>query len=250
MNMFLGEAKIPSGLRVYSIGDIHGCLSELLEILELIQQDIKENPVDDWRIVFVGDYVDRGPMSSGVIEQLVSLRAKSDQYVFLRGNHDDYFWSFLVDPHRSSDMWFNNGAEATFVSYGASIQPGGASQNDLDRLHGQMLRKVPRSHLDFLGALPMRYEIGDYLFVHAGVRPNVALNEQSDHDLMWIRQPFLRHEGSFGKVVVHGHTPNEPDMEIRNNRINLDTMAFITGRLTAVVLENDNWRKLQTRGAS
>lgn len=238
--MVLGEASLPPGLRVYAIGDVHGRADCLAALLGQIEADRAERPVPCSRIVMLGDYTDRGPASREVVEMLVA-RCNGSDFFCLRGNHDEWFLRFLTDPDED-DGFLHWGGIQTLESYGVDLTGAIKSNAELGR---ELIRLVPAEHRRFLSRLPYWHEEGDYFFCHAGVRPGVALQFQDPHDLMWIRGEFHAHKGSFGKVIVHGHTPR-PQVELLPNRINIDTRAFDTGVLTALVLEGAGHRLLQT----
>jgi diadenosine tetraphosphatase ApaH/serine/threonine PP2A family protein phosphatase len=238
--MFLGEADIGPDLRVYAIGDVHGRVDCLTQLLELIEADKAANPASAVKIVMLGDYTDRGPDSRAVVE-LLAGRANGEDFICLRGNHDQWFLSFLTDPDEG-DGFLSWGGIQTLESYGVDLTGSIRSNAELAR---ELSRLVPAEHRRFLSHLPLFHEEGDYFFCHAGVRPGVALQFQDPHDLMWIRGEFHAHKGDFGKVVVHGHTP-QAQVEFHKNRINIDTRAFDTGILTALVLEGTSQRLLQT----
>jgi serine/threonine protein phosphatase 1 len=229
------KPRIPDSKRIYAIGDVHGRADLLAVLLDRIDRDLKSRPIAEPIQVFVGDYIDRGPDSRLVIDLLIA-RQRHHKMVFLKGNHEVYAWEFLSDPSLLSD-WMKIGAIPTLVSYG--VKP--ASR--VDPQSGQetaiaFRQAMPDSHCRFLEGLSLSFTCGDYFFTHAGVRPGVPLQKQSNEDLLWIRDDFLLHEGEFGMIIVHGHTPAmEPD--IRQNRINIDTGAYATGRLTCLVLEAD-----------
>jgi serine/threonine protein phosphatase 1 len=185
--------------------------------------------------VFLGDYIDRGPSSRQVIDLLIA-RQRESAVVLLKGNHEDYAERFLSDPTVLSE-WNNVGGLNTITSYDVSPtrRRDPQSQRKVAAALGQ---SMPDSHRRFLRSLALSFTCGDFFFVHAGVRPGIPLQQQSQHDLLWIRDDFLLHEEDFGKVIVHGHTPaQQPD--VRPNRINIDTGAYATGRLTCLVLEGD-----------
>ncbi len=238
--MFLGEASLPDGLRVYAIGDVHGRADCLSELLSAIDADQAENPVEKARIILLGDYTDRGPASRRVIETLVS-RSGDSNFVCLRGNHDEWFFKFLSDPDEG-DGFLHWGGMQTLDSYGVDISGDHRSNAELSR---ELARLVPPDHRRFLGRLKHWHVEGDFFFCHAGVRPSIPLEYQDPHDLMWIRGEFHAHKGSFGKVVVHGHTPQD-SVDFRPNRINIDTRAYDTGILTCLVLEGSQSRLIQT----
>ena len=204
-------------------------------VFERIDDDLKSRPIADAVQVFLGDYIDRGPNSREVIDLLIARR-KGHTVVPLKGNHEDYPLRFLSKPALLSE-WKNVGGLNTILSYGVA-PPRRLDLQSQHRLATALGHSMPDSHRRFLGGLALSFSCGDFFFVHAGVRPGIPLQEQSQNDLLWIREDFLLHEEDFGKVVVHGHTPaREPD--IRPNRINIDTGAYATGRLTCLVLESD-----------
>jgi len=227
--------KLPGGRRLYAVGDIHGRADLLSQLFERIDDDLKSRPTADAIQVFLGDYIDRGPNSRQVIDLLLA-RQRATDVVLLKGNHEDYALKFLNDPTVLSE-WKNIGGLNTVFSYGVTpiryYDP--QSQREVATA---LEHSMPDSHRHFLQGLALSFTCGDFFFVHAGVRPGIPLQQQSQHDLLWIREDFLLHEEDFGKVIVHGHTPaREPD--IRSNRINIDTGAYATGRLTCLVLEGD-----------
>jgi serine/threonine protein phosphatase 1 len=226
--------KLPSGSRVYAIGDVHGRVDLLQEAFAKIDSHRDAYPIANALEIMLGDYIDRGPSSFDVIE-LLSKRVRSGT-ICLKGNHEAFLLEFLKDP-TILNVWQRCGGLETLVSYG--LEPSlDLSPEDQESLAATLAERLPAHHHNFLIALPLSFTLGDYFFVHAGVRPGVALSNQRAEDLLWIREDFLRYEGSFGKVVVHGHTPvSEP--EIRNNRINIDTGAFATGNLTCAMFEKD-----------
>lgn len=218
--------------RIYAIGDIHGCRDLLDLMIEEIRNDLAAYPVEHALTVTLGDYVDRGPDSRGVVERLAGNPFPT-AYIALKGNHEEMLARFLRDPSVGGE-WSRLGALETLHSYGIDVGP-------LMRGRGYesaavaFEKALPRTHLGFFSALRLTVSFGRYFLCHAGVRPGVPLKHQSEPDLLWIRDEFLHDHTDFGKVVVHGHTPT-PEPEIRSNRINVDTGAFITGRLTCAVL--------------
>ncbi|MCA6117924.1 serine/threonine protein phosphatase [Bradyrhizobium sp. WSM 1738] len=228
------RAALPEGIRIYAVGDVHG-RSDLLErLLAAIDADCKQRPVPRPITVFVGDYIDRGPDSRNVLDLLLRWQ-RSHEAIFLRGNHEIFLPRFITDP-RSLDEWRQYGGLETLLSYGLrpSINP---DRDEQTKLATELAEVLPREHLDFLQSLDLTFSCGDFLFVHAGVRPNIPIHEQTEDDLLWIRDDFLNCEQPFERFVVHGHTPvNEPDLRL--NRINIDTGAYATGRLTCIVIEN------------
>ncbi len=227
------DAAGPEGMRIYAIGDIHGRLDLLEAMHERIREDIAEKNPDDWRIVFVGDYGDRGPDTRGVIDHLVSARADDARVICLRGNHDESFLNFLGVGDRIR-LFERYGGFETAASYGvtADFTSVEAAQATKEALAAAM----PADHLRFLSELPRSTELGDFFFCHAGIRPGVALEEQDPDDLIWIRETFLEDSRLHPKVVVHGHTP-VPEAELMANRVDVDTGAYYSGLLTALVID-------------
>jgi serine/threonine protein phosphatase 1 len=233
-------ARLPPGVRVYAVGDVHGRLDLLVDMLARIEADIAARPGPLPLRVFLGDYIDRGPDSARVIEALIDLQARAPT-VCLCGNHETYALRFLMDAS-SLSVWSRVGAADTITSYGLTY-PFRSGPRESEELRQAFVQRLPPLHRRFLESLPLTLTLGDYLFVHAGVVPGVPLCDQRRDDLIMIREPFLSFEGHFGKVVVHGHTPVETP-EVRPNRINLDTGAFRWGRLTCAVFEADTLRFL------
>ena len=225
-------------MRAYAIGDIHGQLALLKAAHDRIAADIaRHGPAP---VVHVGDLVDRGPDSRGVIDLLLEGRAAGQDWVVLKGNHDRLFTMFLEDPQaqdprlRSDLSWLHprlGGAE-TLASYGVRA----AADRPIAPVHADGLAAVPASHRAFLQALPLTHRIGDVLFVHAGIRPGVALDAQVEDDLLWIRQPFLEDTRDHGPLIVHGHTALDAPTHY-GNRVNIDSSAGYGGPLTAIAIE-------------
>ncbi len=235
--------RCPDGMRIYAIGDIHGRDDLLVRLHELIRKDARERLGPSPTVVYLGDYVDRGPGSFEVIDLLVHEPLAGFTSVTLKGNHEDMMLAFLDGPPGLG--WLFNGGIATLASYGVTAAGPMIYLADLDAVRSDLLAAVPPAHLRFLLGLEMMHVAGDYAFVHAGVRPGVELAAQKPADLMWIRDKFLRSRKDFGKVVVHGHTiADEP--EISANRIGIDTGAFASDRLTCLVLEGSERRFLHT----
>ena len=223
-------ASLPPGQRVYAIGDVHGCLDRLQAMHELIAEDLAARPTEEAVLVHLGDYVDRGPDSAGVVARLAAgAPLPNVPTVNLMGNHEHMMLAALATGEtETTELWLANGGADSLQSWGVprSAQP------------REWPSYLPMPHLMFLRDLAMRHEVGGYLFVHAGIRPGIPLDRQSRHDLMWIREPFLSWNESFGPVVVHGHTPR-PEPVVRPNRIGIDTGAVMGGVLTCAVLEGD-----------
>lgn len=229
---------MPDGVRVYAVGDIHGRVDLLDRVLDAINSDMASVPIANSIEVFLGDYVDRGPDARSVIDRLIA-RDRTHKSVFLKGNHETFLATFAKCPPLLND-WQRIGGLETLMSYGLtpSINADAVTQA---RLAAALEQAMPLSHSRFLDDLKSSFTCGDYYFVHAGVRPGIPLAKQREQDLLWIRQEFLLCEEDFGKVVVHGHTP-VPRVEIRTNRINIDTGAYATGNLTCLVLEGSTVR--------
>ena len=241
----LDHPTLPEGQLLYAVGDIHGRLDLLAGLLGLIELDAQASrPADRRTLVFLGDYVDRGPDSRGVVERLIAEVPQGFDVHFLKGNHEAMLLDFLDDAWRL-EHWLMNGGEETMRSYGVDtvrLAQLGAPAGTWRQAFAEAL---PEAHLRFFRDLQLSVSFGDYLFVHAGLRPGVPLAAQSEADLIWIRGPFLSHADPFDKIVVHGHTPGErPD--IRANRIGIDTGAVFSGRLTALRLEDGSAKFLQT----
>lgn len=240
---------VPAGRTVYAIGDVHGRLDLLDALLAAIAADVGDGGGAAHRVsvVFLGDVIDRGPDSRGVIDRLMSgppagplARA---EWVCLMGNHEAVLLDFLADVS-AGPGWCAYGGLDTVRSY-LDYDPPAGWQADMGEVRSLLLRHMPHGHRRFLAGLPLTHRIGDYLFVHAGVRPGVDLERQSPEDLLWIRHEFLDDARWHGKVVVHGHTPAAMP-QVRPNRIGIDTRAYASGRLTALVLEGEGRRFLHT----
>jgi diadenosine tetraphosphatase ApaH/serine/threonine PP2A family protein phosphatase len=237
--MRLGQSQTPPGMRIYAIGDVHGCDAMLAEVHERIAADLAANPPADHRVIHVCDYADRGPNSAGVVARLAKLTAESDRAICLRGNHDQMLIDFLLAPESGGPLFFDNGGDATLSSYGIA----GATGGGYAQLARELATRMPPADLAFIHALPLTARFGDYLFVHAGIRPGVPIEAQDPQDLIWIREEFLKSRRDHGVVVVHGHTPARKP-ETKANRINVDTGAVYGGPLTCVVLEGTEYRFL------
>jgi serine/threonine protein phosphatase 1 len=218
------DARGPEGMRIYAMGDVHG-RADLLKLMhERIEAEIARDKPADWRIIHLGDYVDRGTDSKAVLDFLVAAHRRDERIVSLAGNHDVGFLEFLDKPDPATLFARFGGAE-TAQSYGVTLDC---------------------SHVAFLRALPFSATMGDFFFCHAGIRPEVALDKQAAEDLIWIRADFLDYRALHPKIIVHGHTPfAEP--EILPNRVNVDTLAYRSGVLTALVVEGAEKRMLSVR---
>jgi serine/threonine protein phosphatase 1 len=227
----------PAGSRAYAIGDVHGRHDLLLQLLDLIEADHRSRPAAKTYLVFLGDLVDRGPNSKGVLDHLIQNTPAFGRTIFLKGNHEEFFLGALDGDLNKLQSWLAYGGAECVESYGIS---GGwlinASPPDILARLG---RDVPKSHVDFLQNMADTFRFGDYLFVHAGIRPGIPLDQQTGKDLRWIREGFLDDTTCHGVTVVHGHTIVETVQE-HSNRIAIDTGAYRTGVLTAIGLEGTN----------
>lgn len=209
-----------SAPRRFAIGDLHGCLAELEVLLEALAPEAGDT------VCFLGDYVDRGPDARGVIERLIRLRAEGPQCVFLKGNHEDMFLAFLGRPGRHGDAFLWNGGNATLASYGCDGMPGPT-----------VATRLPAAHDEFLNGLRTHAVLGDFLCVHAGVRPTRPLDSQSEEDLLWIREEFIARPHSFPYTVLFGHTPQRDVLIDLPFKIGLDTGLVYGNRLSCLELD-------------
>ncbi len=237
---------IPQGQRVYAIGDIHGCSALLDDLIAQIDTDNAARGPAETSIVFLGDLVDRGPDSAGVIDRLIALAESRPNVRFLLGNHEEIFLGALEGEPKALRLFCRIGGRETVLSYGMDAAE--YERLDYEELTHRLDTLVPAAHRAFFDRFEDMVVIGDYAFVHAGVRPDTPLDAQRGGDLRWIRDPFLDHRTRLDKMVVHGHTITE-DIETRAHRIGIDTGAYTTGRLTALGLEGDRLWQLQTAGA-
>ena len=223
-------ATLPPGKRVYAVGDIHGCLDRLVALHEIIADDLAARPIEHTTLVHLGDLIDRGADSAQVVDWLINQPpVPVEAIVNLMGNHENMMLSALADAGKdAASQWLVNGGADSLLSWGISraVPP------------TEWASSIPLAHLIFLRDLAISHRIGPYLFVHAGVRPGVPLDQQSRQDMMWIREPFLSSRADHGAVIVHGHTPKREPI-VQPNRIAIDTGAVLGGALTCVVLEED-----------
>jgi serine/threonine protein phosphatase 1 len=225
---------------IYAVGDIHGCLDQLDRLLTAIRADAKGERAE---IVFVGDYIDRGPDSRAVVERLINLDFPTGlKSTFLKGNHEQVLLDFLAGDE-IGDQWVQFGGADTLASYGVTPPSGSATQEKWSEIRRDLQLALPESHLQFYRETQICAERGCYLFVHAGVNPDTPLTEQTERDMMWIRDPFLYDERALDRIIVHGHTPEEKPF-CDNRRIGIDTGVYATGVLTAVRLQGRRVRFL------
>lgn len=242
------ESRAPEGVLLYAVGDIHGRADLLDALLGRIVEDAAAAPPGlRLRLIFLGDTVDRGPDSRRVVDRLMGLEHVAGPGVAcLMGNHERALLDFLADA-AAGPAWAAFGGDATLRSYGVIAPRRSADTAGWEDARLAFAQALPARHRAWLAGLPLSAESGDYLFVHAGVRPGVGLAEQTEGDLLWIREPFLSFTGPHERVIVHGHSPKEAP-HLGPWRIGLDTGAYATGRLTALRLEGAERRILQTGG--
>jgi serine/threonine protein phosphatase 1 len=233
---------MPEGTRVYAVGDVHGCLEELNRLLDAIDEDLRQSAVES-HLIFLGDLVDRGPQSAGVIHRIIESELPTHGWDCLMGNHEEVMLDCYEGRRETFDLWLRYGGVQTLESYG--LRTADILGPDFDVV-AAMQAAIPAKHIQFLNSLKDYVRLGDYLFVHAGIRPGVPPDEQSSRDLRWIRTGFLDDASDHGLMVVHGHTI-VPEVEFRKNRIAVDTGCYLTGQLSALVLESDTTRVLTAR---
>ena len=228
-------SRLPAGLRIYAVGDVHGRADLLASLFDLIDAHKIKAPTEQTLEVYLGDYIDRGFNSRGVIDLLIKRKAQCDVLTLL-GNHEELMLRALDDPRIFLD-WLRWGGSETLLSYG--LRPRSNGLNEVQACIQSFREIFPELHLTFLKGLALCFRSGGYFFVHAGVRPGVPLNQQLAEDMLWIREPFLTSTETFGVIVVHGHSPVESPQFLAN-RINIDTGAFMSNVLTCVVLEDSS----------
>ncbi|HXT78049.1 MAG TPA: metallophosphoesterase family protein [Acetobacteraceae bacterium] len=221
-------ATLPDGLRIYAVGDVHGCLDRLIALHELIAEDLAARPIAHAELIHLGDYIDRGPESAQVIDWLLCEPPVPVQRVVnLMGNHEEMMLAAVAAIDDEAPVhWLTNGGADSLLSWGINRKVPPA----------EWARHIPKQHLIFLRDLVLNCHIAPYFFVHAGIRPGRSLQRQTRHDMLWIREPFLSSQDDLGAVIVHGHTPRQQPL-VRPNRIAIDTGAVLGGALTCLVLE-------------
>ena len=238
-----GPPRAPKGYRAYVVGDVHGRLDLLDRLLSQIEQDAERQPARRNLLVMLGDLIDRGPDSRGVVERMRTYRHDLIKPYFLAGNHEEVLLRILNGERGILANWLQFGGAECLASYDCD-----AAQFDVSNERSTLAairRVVPEEHVRFISGFADTLSFGDYLFVHAGIRPGIDLSLQAQSDLRWIRSPFLEHEGDHGVMVVHGHSIT-PRVDERPSRIGIDTGAYRTGVLTALVLEGESRRILDT----
>lgn len=239
----LSRLNLPPDHRVYCVGDIHGRCDLLVELHRQIEQDLRGYR-GNTSLIYLGDYLDRGSSSAEVIDTLLNQPLAMDEVIHLRGNHEQAMLDFLQNAEQGRN-WLGYGGLETLLSYRATIGRMPSSSDDLEALRERLSESLPPSHLAFLQQTPLFHSLGDCLFVHAGINPNLPLTEQRAEDLLWIKEGFTLSEQRWEKVIIHGHTISEKP-EVCHNRIGLDTGAFLSGILTCGVFEKESLRFLQT----
>lgn len=239
------KPSTPTNYRLYAVGDIHGRLDLLNEMIGMVEENAAQHPDKKKILIFLGDYIDRGLDSCGVIERLLQGVPDCFTPVFIRGNHEDMFLEFMHGNMEIAPSWLSLGGAAALASYGINSLSGVGGKGKLETLYKDVKAKVPQSHLDFVKKTIMSATYGHYYFVHAGIRPRVPFDKQNPVDQMTIRGDFLFSEEHFGRIIVHGHTIR-PEPEIKRNRIGIDTGAFATGKLTCLVLDGTDRELLST----
>ena len=240
------SARMTEGRRLYAIGDVHGRADLLGALLRQIDADLRQHGRAETAptLVFLGDYVDRGLESRRCVDLLLELAARPLETHFLKGKHDAALLNFLANP-TSGDRWLRKGGAETLFSYGVQAPLNRHSTRELARTADALRAAMPAAHLNFFDRLKLHVRFGDYLFVHAGLKPGLPLEKQQERDLLSIGEPFLKARKEWPFVVVHGHSPVERFYRDAR-RIGVDTGAYATGRLSAVCLEGDAVRLLST----
>lgn len=231
------RSEIPNGKLVFAIGDVHGRADLLNALLEKVYNYCLARPQMETHIIFLGDLIDRGPDSRGVIESILRIDSNLAKVCLIKGNHEEVFLSMLDGDIRSARVFCNIGGRETLLSYG--IDKSLFDEGGLDLLCERAAAYVPAEHQKLLESGLDMIVIGDYLFTHAGTRPGVSISDQKPQDLRWIRSEFLDYEGTFEKIVVHGHSI-ALEVQERPHRIGIDTGAYRSGILTALGLEGTN----------
>jgi serine/threonine protein phosphatase 1 len=248
MPIALPQAKVPNGVRIYAVGDLHGRHDLLLQLFEKIEADARLAPEPQKELIFLGDYIDRGLHVKQTLDWLMEFDARPEakryRLTCLGGNHEVLLLNFLRNPELGQ-TWLENGANETFLSFGIKLSSLHPRPETFQHLSEQLAAKLAGPYFDFLSNRPLARTVGDYFFTHAGVDPDKPLTKQKSQDLLWIRDKFLQSPKLFDKIIIHGHTIS-PQPEQRPNRIGIDTGAYATGRLTCLVLAGRQRKFLQT----
>ncbi len=240
------EFWIPENQRVYAVGDIHGRADLVERMHEIIVSDAAKHSHKQNFIIYLGDYLDRGPYVRETIDLLLTNNPPGFERVHLMGNHEQILLNFLGEPSILS-MWLGVGGMSTLMSYGLKPPGSGFSEQKAYEIRDELQEKIPAEHIGFINNLRPSHQVGDYLFVHAGIRPAVPIENQVPDDIYWIRDEFLNSDADHGKMVIHGHTISE-DIQHFSNRIGIDTGAYASGVLSCAVLEEDRIKFLSTAG--
>lgn len=236
--------RIPEGLRVYAVGDVHGRADLLRRLHGRIVQDSQTGRERDNVVVYLGDYLDRGAFVRETLDEIANGLPSCFRKEYLQGNHEQLFLDFL-DDSSLLETWLGLGGQATLLNYGVKAPGTGFSPRRAESVRESLLEAMPGEHLNFLSDLKHYYQLGDYVFVHAGIRPGIPLEKQSTDDLLWIRDDFLDSHDDHDWKIVHGHTIRER-AQAHPHRISVDTGAYATGVLSCVILEDDQVRFLDT----
>lgn len=239
-NVYRGK----SNARAYAIGDVHGCIDHLDHLLKLIEEELKDYSGIAY-VIFLGDLIDRGGNSRNVIERVMNFRPANVRMIYLMGNHEEFLLKSLAGETETMRRWLEFGGDSCVLSYGLTAEHLLSKSNEdaVIALH----QAIPKEHISFIQSFGDTFTFGDYVFVHAGIRPGLPLDRQVHADLRWIREPFLNYQGDHGFIVVHGHTVTET-VDERANRIGIDTGAYCGGSLTALVIEDSERRYLSIGG--
>jgi serine/threonine protein phosphatase 1 len=238
--------QTPADTVIYAVGDIHGRLDLLERIQQCIADDAMRRTAGRRQVVYLGDYVSRGPDSAGVVDRVREWQPDGFERITLKGNHEDLLLRFLAGEINTGRHWLDYGGLEAMAAYGVAIADREARDDaSVIALGKDLAARLPAAHLEFLRSLQISHQAGDYVFVHGGVRPGVPLPEQSARDCMWIRKTFLNSEADHGAMVVHGHSISDQP-EVRHNRIGIDTGAYRSGVLTCLVLDGETRSFLQT----
>jgi serine/threonine protein phosphatase 1 len=231
-------------LRIYAVGDIHGRLDLLGDLIHRISDDASARPGASTRIIILGDFIDRGPASAKIIELFTRLKTEP-HVIILRGNHETTMLDALGGDHSAMDLWLEHGGLATLESFHADLTK---VETDDSRAMIKLARRIiPRRVIVWLRKLPTHIQFGQYYFVHAGIRPGVPLQDQCDEDRLWVRDDFTNDSNDHGAIIVHGHTIYKDGIFFGRNRIGVDTGAYRTGLLSAVALQGDQCWTVDTK---
>lgn len=235
------QSRLPEGERIYAIGDVHGRLDLLRQLIGLIKEDHQRRGAASFSLVLLGDLIDRGPESRAVVDYALALDAAADPCIFLMGNHEETLLRVWDGDESVTASFLRYGGDALLQSYGLQLSVDGLASLSPAETIAAVRALVPTAHIDFMRQFIPMHRCGDYVFVHAGVRPGIPISVQDPIDLRWIRGDFTKSTADFGAMIVHGHTIT-PAPELMPNRIGIDTGAYASGRLTAVGLEGaDRW---------